>query len=124
MVRKPFLLNPLVWILPFIAACTPQGTTQRVNDEPQLADAARAVFRLIIRFTPGTHVDDGFIARLSGETGVTFNYVRPMAGDAHVLTITTPLNDRQRATLLQTLAKRKDVVYAEEDRRMYPMQVR
>ena len=122
MAKTLYMFIVAVWVAFTLVACSaplPSAET-RQSSTPK---TARMGFQLIIKFQPEVVVDNALTDDLSRETGVTFSYVRPISGHAHVFTITTPLSDRQRAALLQTLAKRRDVVYAEEDRRMYPMQI-
>ena len=64
-----------------------------------------------------------YLKQLERDTGVVFQYVRPMSGGAHVLRAVGATEDSQRERLLDGLGKRPEVEYAEIDLRMRHMEI-
>ncbi len=66
----------------------------------------------------------GYLQKVSAETGVSLSYLRPMSGGAHVLQVAGGQDAKALGALLGKLAARAEVLYAEEDRRLFPMHPR
>jgi len=101
------------------------------NSSPVIADSSstfgvsgnKSMIQLIIKWRdPGFDPSrPEYLMQLERETGVVFQYVRPMSGGAHVLRAVEVTGDSQRQRLLDGLGKRPEVEYAEVDRRMHHM---
>lgn len=64
----------------------------------------------------------GYIQELSQAIGATLVYVRPMSGGAHILRLEAGANAESVRRVVESLAKRADVEYAEPDQLLHPMQ--
>lgn len=61
------------------------------------------------------------MSALSQAAGVTLNYFRAMSGEAHVLQLPQALPYAEVQAIVEKLAARPEVEYAEPDRRMFPL---
>ena len=80
--------------------------------------------QLIVKFRDPAFdpAQQGYLKGLARDMGVvTFVYVRPMSGGAHVLGVDEAVDAGHFQRIVEGLAKRPEVEYAEADRRMYPM---
>jgi hypothetical protein len=62
-----------------------------------------------------------FLTEISRDAGAALVHVRPMSGGAHVLRPENPVDRAELDRIIERLAKRKDVEYAEPDRIMRHM---
>jgi hypothetical protein len=89
----------------------------------QRADPSRIkqMTQVIIKFRDPTldPARQGYLKELTRDTGVTLVYVRPMSGGAHVLRIEGVVDADHFLRVVEGLAKRPEVEYAEPDRRMH-----
>jgi len=63
------------------------------------------------------------MATISGMAGVQMTYMRPMAGQAHVLKLPSRMPIDQAMILANSLANNPSVEYAEPDRMLHPMRI-
>ena len=79
--------------------------------------------QIIVKFRDPTldPAQPGYLKKLVRDTGVTLVYVRPMSGGAHVLRVEGAVNTDHFLRILDGLAKRPGVEYAEADRLMRTM---
>lgn len=63
-----------------------------------------------------------YLQELSQAIGATLVYVRPMSGGAHILRMEAGANAESFRRVVESLAKRSDVEYAEPDQLLHPMQ--
>ena len=85
--------------------------------------SARQMNLVIIKFRdPATDPSQPrYLSELSRAMGVTMVYVRPMSGGAHVLRVDGASGPEHFQRIVQALAQRPEVQYAEPDRHMYRM---
>ncbi len=62
------------------------------------------------------------LSDMSAQYDVDFTFIRPMSGDAFVIVLKGFSSGSQLSRLLNTIAKRPDVVYIEQDRMMQHFQ--
>jgi len=70
-----------------------------------------------------TVMNSNQMATISGMVGVQMAYMRPMAGQAHVLKLPSRMPIDQAMVLANSLANNPSVEYAEPDRMLHPMRV-
>ncbi len=83
--------------------------------------------QLIVAFRPSTALatqafahPNQAAAMLSTTAGTALTYVRPLAGNSHVLRLSSSRPYSEVAALAQQLAARPEVLYAEPDARIFP----
>ena len=83
--------------------------------------------QLIVAFRPSTALATQAFAQpnqaaamLSTTAGTALTYVRPLAGNSHVLRLSSSRPYSEVAALAQQLAARPEVLYAEPDARIFP----
>ena len=83
--------------------------------------------QLIVAFRPSTALATQAFAQpnqvagtLSTTAGTALTYVRPLAGNSHVLQLSSSRPYSEVAALAQQLAARPEVLYAEPDARIFP----
>lgn len=89
-------------------------------DPPQI----RQMTQVIVKFRDPAldPARQGYLKGLAHDIGgVTLAYVRPMSGGAHVLRVEGAVDAGDFQRIVDGLAKRPEVEYAEADRRMRPM---
>jgi len=79
--------------------------------------------QVIVKFNDPTldPARQDYLKELARGTGVTLVYIRPMSGGAHVLKVEGAVDAGHFQRIVDGLAKRPGVEYAESDRRMRPM---
>lgn len=107
-----------------LVGCAQGPTPPAARVETPVAVPATQVrgAQLIIKFHPSSNVTPAqtdVLAGLSRDAGVRLAYVRRMSGDTHVLRAENVANPQELALIIERLSKRADVVYVEEDVRMY-----
>lgn len=98
--------------------CAP-ADTQTLTTESTLeaSTIAPVKARFIIKFTEGAYESSpAFLGKLSKDAGTVLVYVRPVSVGGHVFECRDVYSSDELAEVIQRLTKRKDVVYAEEDR--------
>ncbi len=108
-------------VLMVLSGCATIGRPVVAESVPR-ADPPRIklVAQLIVKFRDPLFdpARQGYLKELARDTGVTFVYVRTMSGDAHVLRIENVVDADHFLRVVEGLAKRPEVEYAEPDRRM------
>lgn len=107
-----------------LSGCVGAGTPavaepiQRAAPSPVTQQA-----RVIVKFhDPALNpARQDFLKELARDTGVTLVYIRAMSGGAHVLQIEGPVDAGHFRRVVEGLAKKPGVEYAEADRRMRHM---
>ena len=83
------------------------------------ASSAAPTAQIIVKFASAVQEPAGpaFVESLSQSAGAKLDYLRPISGDAHVFKVE---GDAEAAA--NNLSRRSDVIYAEPDRRLRPME--
>ena len=83
----------------------------------------QAMSQLIVKFKDPTldPARPGYLKELARALGATLVYVRPMSGDAHVLRVDDAVDASRLQRIVEGLAKRPEVEYAEPDQLMHTM---
>ena len=91
----------------------------RVSDTPRI----KQIPQVIVKFRDPAldPTRQGFLRTLVKDTGVKLVYVRPMSGGAHVLRIEGAVDLAQYQHIVNELATRSDIEYAEPDRLLQHM---
>ena len=123
--RLPVLfafVGKLITILA-LSGCVSIGTPAVAESREYSAPRIKQTTQVIIKFRdPALQVPwKEYLRKLAQETGVKLVYVRPMSGDAHVLRVEGDVNADRLQRLVDALAKRPEVDYAEPDRLMRRM---
>jgi len=99
------------------------NTTSATVDSVQQADPSRIkqMTQVIIKFRDPAldPARQGYLDELTRDTGVTVAYVRPMSGGTHVLRIEGAVDAEQFQRVVNGLATRPEVEYAEPDRLLH-----
>ncbi|WP_020558398.1 hypothetical protein [Thiofilum flexile] len=106
-----------------LLACAPSPNNTAAPNKPQPVADQNAVAQIIIKFKPSyqdSHqpLSAQQMAQLSQAAGVNLNYVRPMSGNAHIITTAQPIPLAQAEALSAKLQAQPFVEYAEPDRIM------
>jgi hypothetical protein len=102
-----------------LSGCTNAGAPAVAEPTPR-TDAAQTkpLTRVIVKFRD-PDLDPSrktYLRELSYATGTQIAYVRPLSGGAHVLRIETAVDVEQLQRVVNVLASRPEVEYAEPDR--------
>ena len=91
----------------------------RATDTPRL----KQISQVIVKFRDPAldPTRQGFLRTLVKDTGVKLVYVRPMSGGAHVLRIEGAVDLAQFQHIVNELATRAEIEYAEPDRLLQHM---
>lgn len=118
-------MRPVIAGFLFTCWCAVSGCTPAVTAEAPIERAApvAAPSQIIVKFRDPAFdpSGQGYLTELSGVVGATLEYVRPMSGGAHVLRIRDPWSIPELMRIVDAIARRPEVAFAELDRRKQHM---
>jgi hypothetical protein len=122
MMSNPLLFSPRVTLRAALLApalLILGGCAGASNNEAQGNPA-----RIIIKFKPevADPAAPAFLATLSRTARAKAIYLRPMSGNAHVLSLCCFPDAREETEAIKRLGERADVEYAETDRKVGPLE--